>query len=204
MFYCAKERAAALSGKNVVINLLNMVINVVITKTSGRQLIFQSKYTRMVSTLALHKFGAMMKKILLIILFLLITFEFSYSDNQPLKIDISTQSTKIKRWKSVEVSAHILNISNDSQYIGTEGCGQRGVNSWISDNPSVSVYGSGSCRANIVPPHKVSLKPGETYDQTCRVSFDKKGTLGPLTFRIGLQNPGHNPAWSNSITLDVQ
>ena len=122
------------------------------------------------------------------------------------QIDVSIPTTQVKSWESIEVSAHIQNSSDHPQHIGTEICGVPGVIGWVTDNQSVFVQGGSSgCLSNISPPVEIILKPSEAYAQQCTVSFDKMNiTRGPLSFRIGLKNMGHLPAWSNAIALSME
>ena len=135
-----------------------------------------------------------------------VTIQIKENEVLPIRINASTQHTQAKSWESINVSAHIVNTSNLPQHIGTEVCGVSGVINWVTDSETVFVQGgSQGCRANVFPPREIILQPNETYDQTCLVSFDRmKIAQGLLTFKIGLKNVGHLPAWSNAMTLGME
>ncbi len=159
-----------------------------------------------------------MKKNFLTLTFLLLAFGLAYSDEAtvteddsvdkvfPIKIEAAAPTATVKSWKHTKVSVKIANPNDSLQYIGTEICGMHGVTDWMSSEKFVHVQGGGSiCGSRIFPPKEIILKPGETYEQNCTVSFAKESVnSGPLTFRIGLKTPGHLPAWSNDMTIDVR
>jgi hypothetical protein len=159
-----------------------------------------------------------MKKILLTILFLAAIVPIVYSDSPSsaavkkddfsrLTIEASVQTATIKWSESINVAVRVLNASTIPQTIGTETCGVHRVSGWLIDEALLlDVNQGGSCLQNLVPPHRVVLKPGDIYEQTCAVSV-KTGVRtirpGPLTFRLGLQNGGYLPVWSNPVTVTI-
>jgi len=121
------------------------------------------------------------------------------------KINASAAKRSLKASETLPVSVQIYNQSNDAIDIGTEICGVPGVIQWKTDNPSIfAMGGSGGCLKNDFPPREVILEPRQTYREDLTVSVTNNG-LKPrhVTFRVGLQNVGHQPAWSNQLAIEI-
>ena len=121
------------------------------------------------------------------------------------KIKASAGEKSLKASETLAVSVEIYNQSNDAIDIGTEICGVPGVIQWRTDNPSIfAMGGSSGCLKNAFPPKEVILGVKQTYREDLTVSFKNEAfKLGPVTFRLRLQNVGHQPAWSNPVTIEI-
>lgn len=119
------------------------------------------------------------------------------------KITASARKGSLKASESLPVSVEIYNQSNHAIDIGTEICGVPGVIQWKTDNPSIFVMGGSSgCLNNVFPPREMILEPRQTYREDLTVSLKNDDLKpGPIIFRVGLQNMGHQPAWSNQLTI---
>jgi hypothetical protein len=111
--------------------------------------------------------------------------------------------------KSPDSAKGHVRISNPSllpQSIGTDRlCGVEELNSLVGDNDRVRVHSAEvSCRANIIPSREVVLMPGQSYQQDFRLTYEGEDpNPGKVTFRVGVKNTGHLPAWSNALTVRV-
>ena len=130
-----------------------------------------------------------------------VTIQVKKDEEFKVRFELSSLPKTLKADATAKISARVFNESDKPINIGREICGIHGLIDWISDNPHVFVFGgSGGCAMNIAPDQDIVLKPKESYRQEITISFDsKEPPVGMVTFRLGLQNVGHLPAWANPM-----
>jgi hypothetical protein len=75
----------------------------------------------------------------------------------------------------------------------------------VSDNKAVRIEsGFASCKKTDCGPGEVTLKPGETWEQECRLAYrGEDPNPKPITFRIGVKSVGHFAAWGNPVAVNI-
>ncbi|MFY9854635.1 MAG: hypothetical protein WAK26_12240 [Terracidiphilus sp.] len=125
----------------------------------------------------------------------------------PLKPEIKLVQAAVKNHEKFSVPTTLINSGSTVWVLEVPLCGFS--YRWVSDNPSVQIYGE-ACLKNSVS--KIYLKPGQTYEKAVlvRVEFAAgKAQPESVTFRLGFKDPtcwsaqGIPPNWSNAVTVSV-
>ena len=126
----------------------------------------------------------------------------------PVKIKASVENQSVQMGNSLPILVVITNDSEVNQGIGTELCGYC-LRDLISDKPFIMT--SCECRDNFYDPEKIILKPGESYEPhgtterqgPMYLGINKDAPIGMTTFKVGIKPIGHQPTWSNPITIEI-
>ncbi len=140
-----------------------------------------------------------------------VTIRFKKDRDLPVKVEASLKDGNIdisNVQNPRNATAHVLikNISNDSQKIGIAGvCCLHELQSLVSDNQAIRIEsGVASCLKTDCGPGGVTLKPGEVWEQDCRLAYwGEDPNPKPISFRIGVKSVGHLAAWGNRVTINV-
>lgn len=143
-----------------------------------------------------------MKKILLVILFLFVTFKFAYSDNQSVKVDASNTKSSVFAGEGFVTTVHMTNTGvKDIKLVSSQYC--KFKEQWIIDNPEVQFFG-GVCLTS--PLEEIVLKPGQGY--TDRVNLfvpTKESSNAEVVFKIGFKEDSNSPSfWSSPIRIQIE
>lgn len=117
--------------------------------------------------------------------------------------------SNVREPKCATAHVRITNVGSSSQSIGFDDfCGLHELINLVSDNQSISIIsGNGSCLSSIKNSYgtgEVILKPGEIYEQDCKLLYkEEEPNPEPISFRIGVKNTGYVPAWSNVLTVSI-
>jgi len=140
-----------------------------------------------------------------------VTINFKKNESLPVRIEATLDRdtmdiSDVQRPQPLEASLKITNISNAPVDIGTAGlCGLHELKFLKSDNEAIVIdSGITACLTSLGGEYSVVLKPQETWEQKCRIMYQGEDSKpAPVTFRIGVQNMGHLPVWSNPLTLNI-
>jgi len=140
-----------------------------------------------------------------------VTVQFKKDEDFPVKVEASVKESKIdisdvQNPRSATAHARITNTSNASQNIGIAGvCCLHELQSLISDNQAIKIEsGDAACLKTSCGPEEVTLKPGEIWEQDCRLAYwGEDPNPKPISFRIGVKSVGHIPAWSDPVTVNI-
>ena len=140
-----------------------------------------------------------------------VTIQFKKDEDFPVKIEASIKEnhidiSNIQNPQYATAHVRIKNISNAPLDIGTSGvCCLHELQSLISDNQAIVIHsGVASCKKTSCGPGEVTLGPGEIWEQECRLSYwGEDPNPEPISFRIGVKNVGHVPAWGNPVTINI-
>jgi len=140
-----------------------------------------------------------------------VTVRFKKDSDLPVKVEASLKATtidisNIQNPQSATAHVRITNTSNASQNIGVAGvCCLHELQSLISDNQTIKIEsGVASCMQSMCGPGEVTLKPGDIWEQDCRLAYwGEEPNPKPISFHIGIKSVGHVPAWGNPITVRV-
>ncbi|MDA8091913.1 MAG: hypothetical protein M0Z61_17040 [Nitrospiraceae bacterium] len=140
-----------------------------------------------------------------------VTIRFKKDKPFPVKVDAWLKEDRIdisnvQRPGQATAHVRIKNTSDAPQNIGIAGlCCLHELQSLISDNKAINIYsGITSCAKTNCSPAEVTLKPEETWEQDCVVTYQgEPPPAAPISFRIGVKSVGHVAAWSNPLTINI-
>lgn len=140
-----------------------------------------------------------------------VTIAYKKDEELPIKIEASLETDTIdisdpQKPRPIIANLIITNTSSEPQNIGVAGvCGLHELNDLKSDNENIVIdSGIASCLSSMVGPADVILKPGDTWEQKCRVMYwGENPKPAPISFRIGARNTGHLAAWSTPVTIKI-
>ncbi len=140
-----------------------------------------------------------------------VTIRFKKDRYLPIKVEVLLKEGNIdisNVRNPGKATAHVLikNIGNAPQDIGIAGvCCLHELQSLVSDNKAIRTEsGFASCKKTDCGPGEVTLKPGETWEQECRLAYwGEDPNPKPITFRIGVKSVGHFAAWGNPVTVNI-
>ncbi len=140
-----------------------------------------------------------------------VTIRFKKDRYLPVKVEVSLVEGNIdisNVRNPQNAAAHVLikNIGNAPQDIGIAGvCCLHELQSLVSDNKAIRIEsGFASCLKTLCGPEEVTLKPGETWEQECRLAYwGEDPNPKPITFRVGVKSVGHFAAWGNPVTVNI-
>lgn len=140
-----------------------------------------------------------------------VTVGFRNDKDFPVKVEALLKEdniniSNVRNPKYAIAHVRITNVGSSSQSIGFNNvCGLHELINLVSDNQYIEIIsGVMSCDSNAYRSGEAILKPGETYEQDCRVSYQgEEPNPEPISFRIGVKNVGSVPAWSNVLTVNI-
>ena len=140
-----------------------------------------------------------------------VTVRFKKDQDLPVKVEASLKENNInisnvQNPQNATAHVRITNTSNASQNIGIAGeCCLHELQSLISDSQAIMIEsGVTACQQSPCGPEEVTLKPGEIWEQDCRLAYwGEAPDPKPVSVRVGVKSVGHVPAWGNPVTVNI-